>query len=231
MTYQPTTPAPDLSEAPNDVSVAPMGRLEFATPRSAWGGEATDFTTLLGNDEMLGYLGDECGIGPLSVVEIDHATACDRTLDILAETMDGRRVAIENHYGLVGHDHLTRGLAGAVAVEARGLVIVAEDHPDEFQSVASYLNRVGGLDDDGIKVWLVQVRAVRRVGDTTWSPQFVVMAEPDEWQGAQRLRSRGHHDSDEFSPGRDEQTGQNGHDRLHMYGRNGHTLGYAVAPT
>jgi len=83
-----------------------MGRLEFTTPRNAWGGEATAFTPLL------------------------------------AETGDGRLVAIENQYKTADHDHLTRGLAYAVASECAALVLIAEDHRDEFVSVADYLNQL-----------------------------------------------------------------------------------------
>ena len=164
-----------------------MGRLEFATPHEAWGGEARAFTPLLGQDEMLLYLGEATGVGPLTVVEVEHATAGNRSLDILAETADGRRVAIENQYGEGNHDHLTRGLAYAVATDAVALIVIAENHRDEFVSVADYLNEIGGQSSTGgIRVWLVQVRAVRRVGDAVWSPEFVVQAEPNEWEAAVR---------------------------------------------
>jgi len=164
--------------------------LEFATPREAWGGEATSFTPLLAREEMLDYLGRETGIGPLAVSEVEHRTAGNRSLDILAETLDGRRVAIENQYGVANHDHLTRGLAYAVATESKALVLVAEDHRDEFVSVANYLNDVGGLaGDTGVLVWLVKVRAVRREGDSVWSPEFVVQVEPNEWEAAIRRTS------------------------------------------
>ena len=53
-------------------------------------------------------------------------------------TGDDRKIAIENQYGVADRDHLTRGLAYAVAVAARGLVVVAEHHRDEFVSVAVY---------------------------------------------------------------------------------------------
>lgn len=164
-----------------------MGRLEFSTPREAWGGEATDFTPHLARAEMLEYLGEATGIGPLTPVEAEHITAGNRSLDILAETADGRKVAIENQYGVVDHDHLTRGLAYAVATGSIALIVVAEDHKDEFVSVADYLNHVAGqASEDGIRVWLVQVRAVRRQGDGIWSPEFVVQAEPNEWEAAVR---------------------------------------------
>lgn len=49
--------------------VGDMGRLEFSTPRKAWGGEAAAFTPLLGQDDILEYLGEAVGVGPLTVVE------------------------------------------------------------------------------------------------------------------------------------------------------------------
>ena len=162
-----------------------MGRLEFTTPREAWGGEATAYTPLLAEDDMLRYLGEATGIGPLDLVDVEHATAGNRSLDILAETRDGRRVAIENQYRRADHDHLTRGLAYAVATDSRALVVIAEDHGDEFISVADYLNSVALAGDEaGITVWLV--RAVRRIGDSIWSPEFVVLAGPNEWEAAMR---------------------------------------------
>lgn len=221
MTDQLDPPAPAQSEAGDEGLPAAMGRLEFTSPQSAWGGDATDFATLLGNDEMLGYLGAECGIGQLGVVEVGHATAGDRSPGILAETTDGRRVAIENQYGPAGHDDLAKGLADAVAVGARGLVVVAEDHGDESESVAAYLNRVGGLDDEGIVVWLVQVQAVRRVGDTTWSPQFVVVAEPDEWHVAESLDTGEQQGTDELHSEHHDESGQDDHDQVHTNGSHG----------
>ena len=160
-----------------------MGKLEFTTPRNAWGGEATDFTPLLGQDDLLAYLGDELGIGGLRLIEREHSTAGNRSLDLLAETMAGDRVSIENQYGMADHDHLTRGLAYAVASESRILVVIAEGHRDEFISVANYLNELALQDvENSVLVWLVEVRAVRRVGDDIWSPEFIVRAEPNEWQ-------------------------------------------------
>jgi hypothetical protein len=59
----------------------------------------------------------------------------------LAETSVGRRVAIENQYHRVDHDHLTRGLAYAVGLDARALLVVAEDHGPEFAAIADYMDR------------------------------------------------------------------------------------------
>lgn len=74
-----------------------------------------------------------------------------------------------------------------MATDSVGLIVIAEDHRDEFISVADYLNEIGGqAADSGIAVWLVQVRAVRRRGDQIWSPEFVIRAAPNEWEAAVR---------------------------------------------
>jgi hypothetical protein len=92
--------------------------------RTVWPSEATDFTPWLG--ENLGFL-DELGLGQLELVQVEaQLPGLGRSLDILAETADGRRVAIENQYSAVDYDHLTRGLAYAVGHDARALVVIAE---------------------------------------------------------------------------------------------------------
>lgn len=102
-----------------------------------------------------------------------------RRIDIVANVADGSEFVIENQYGIADHDHLTRGLAYAVARRARGLIIVAEEHRDEFRAVAQYLNDLAEADPArGISVWLVEARAVR-IGDSPWAPLFTAVAEPN----------------------------------------------------
>jgi hypothetical protein len=86
---------------------------------------------------------------------------------------------IENQYGRADHDHLTRGLAYAVARRARGLVVVAEEHRDEFRAVAQYLNEMAEHDPErGVAIWLVEARAVR-IGESPWAPLFTCVVEPN----------------------------------------------------
>jgi hypothetical protein len=76
---------------------------------------------------------------------------------------------------------MTRGLAYAVARRARGLIIGAEKHGDEFRAVADYLNELAELDPErGISVWLVEARAVR-IGDSPWAPLFTTVVEPNSF--------------------------------------------------
>ena len=154
-----------------------MAKLQFGRLSEAWKGEATDFTPLLA--EQLDALGAEIGVDLTSIGESEVKTTGGRRIDIVATGEDGSEFVVENQYGRGDHDHLTRGLAYAVARRARGLVVVAEEHRDEFRAVASYLNELAEHDPErGIAVWLVEARAVR-IGDSPWAPLFSVVVEPN----------------------------------------------------
>lgn len=156
-----------------------MGRLEFGSLREAWKGEATDFTPLLA--EQLDAIGEEIGVNLLSFGQVEVSTAGGRSIDIVAQVDDGPEFVIENQYGRADHDHLTRGLAYAVAREARGLVVVAENHRDEFRAVAQYLNNLAEHDPEhGIAVWLVEAKAVRIAG-SPWAPLFTAVVSPNSF--------------------------------------------------
>ncbi|SDM41465.1 hypothetical protein SAMN05660642_02453 [Geodermatophilus siccatus] len=144
-----------------------------------WPGEATHFTPWLAAN--LDWL-DALGLGRLELVGTEVVLpTVNRNLDILARTPDGRRIAIENQYLKVDHDHLTRGLAYAVGHDAKALVVIAEDHGSEFIAIADYLNsayeQLGS--EKGIAVFLVQVTA-EQVGQAI-VPRFTVVARPNTW--------------------------------------------------
>lgn len=156
-----------------------MGRLEFGNLRQAWKGEATDFTPLLA--DQLDMLGGAVGVDLLAVGRAEVSTAGGRSIDIVAQATDGTELVIENQYGRADHDHLTRGLAYAVARQARGLIVVAEDHRDEFRAVAQYLNDIAEHDPErGIAVWLVEAKAVR-IGSSPWAPLFTAVIKPNQF--------------------------------------------------
>lgn len=156
-----------------------MGRVQFGQLSEAWQGEAADFTPLL--SERLDQLGSAIGVDLASVGRSEVATAGGRRIDIVAQDTEGAEFVIENQYGRADHDHLTRGLAYAVASRARGLVVVAEEHRDEFKAVARYLNDLReAAPDRGIAVWLVEARAIR-VDDSAWAPMFTVAVEPNDF--------------------------------------------------
>lgn len=175
-----------------------MAKVEYGRLTDAWKGEATDFTPLLA--EQLDMLGGAIGVDLMSVGRAEVATAGGRSIDIVAQAEDGTEFVIENQYGRADHDHLTRGLAYAVARQARGLIVVAESHRDEFRAVAQYLNDLAEHDRDrGIAVWLVEAKAVR-IDTSPWAPLFTAVVEPNKFTASveQAKRSEGVHSLSEF---------------------------------
>lgn len=166
-------------------NVSPMGRLVFGNLRDAWKGEAVDFTPLLA--QQVDDIGDAIGVELASIGSIEVSTAGGRRIDILADGTNGANFVIENQYGALNHDHLTRGLAYAVASHARGLIVIAEEHRDEFRAVANYLNELRDNDPErGVAVWLVEAKAVR-IGESPWAPLFQTVVSPNSFTAAVEL--------------------------------------------
>jgi hypothetical protein len=156
-----------------------MARLEYGRLTQAWTGEASDFTPLLA--AQLDIIGSEIGVDLVSIGEAEVPVAGGRRIDIVAQGEDGSEFVVENQYGRADHDHLTRGLAYAVARRARGLIVVAEEHRDEFRAVAVYLNELAEIAPErGIAVWLVEAKAVR-IESSPWAPLFDVVVSPNDF--------------------------------------------------
>jgi len=167
----------DPSGAMPDAPKATMAKLVFGRLTHAWRGEAADFTPLLA--AQLDALGEAIGVDLTSLGQFEVPSAGGRRIDIVAQVEDGSEFVVENQYGRADHDHLTRGLAYAVARRAKGLVVVAEEHRDEFRAVAQYLNELAEHDPDrGVAVWLVEAKAVR-IEDSKWAPLFTAVVEPN----------------------------------------------------
>ena len=172
----PEIPTPNIG-LDSTVSKPTMGKLIFGKLTQAWKGEAADFTPLLA--AQLDSLGEAIGVDLTSLGESEVVTTGGRRIDIVAQGDDGAEFVVENQYGRADHDHLTRGLAYAVAREAQGLVVVAEEHRDEFRAVAQYLNDLAEhAPERGIAVWLVEARAVR-IEDSKWAPLFAAVVRPN----------------------------------------------------
>lgn len=159
-----------------------MAKLVYGRLSEAWKGEASDFTPLLA--AQLDALGDAIGVDLSSIGETEVPTAGGRRIDIVTQVDGEGTFVVENQYGTADHDHLTRGLAYAVAAEAQGLVVVAERHRDEFRAVAEYLNDLAEHSPDrGIAVWLVEAAAVR-IEDSQWAPLFTAVTKPNRFTAA-----------------------------------------------
>lgn len=150
--------------------------------REVWPGEARDFTPWMADN--LEVLGEHLDLGELSLEATEVPIPGGRALDVLAIDADGRKWAIENQYGVGDHDHLTRGLAYAVALECRALIVVAEGHREEFVAVADEWNRYSeAFGHEGIRLFLVVIEAWR-IGDSAPGYRYRLVAGPNEWKAA-----------------------------------------------
>lgn len=158
--------------------------------RTVWKKEDADFTPWMAQIEPLSHLLEECGI---DFQELDESTeiqtevlipGAGRRLDILVTLSNGIKIAIENQFNALDHDHLTRSLAYAVGLEVTTVIIVAEFHKSEFVNVAAYLNKAAAAYDHGIKFFLVQLDVLSAEGADSFFPNFKLIEGPDEWLGA-----------------------------------------------
>jgi hypothetical protein len=179
----------DYPGAPPSTSRGVVARAQPVSIRTVWPNEAADFTPWL--SDHLGWLAEDLELGPLTLEAMEVPVPGGRWLDLLATDAHGRVVAIENQYGVTDHDHLTRALAYAVAMQANdrpvgALVVIAEEHRDEFIAVADYLNECAAARaEQGIPVFLVKV-SVEQILDSPPAVRFTAIARPNDWQEAAR---------------------------------------------
>jgi len=199
--------------------------------RDVWKREDSDFTPWLAAQEPLTKLFEECGMG---IGEVDAETqiaqevlipGVGRRLDILVTLSDGNKIAIENQFNSLDHDHLTRALAYAVGLEVTTVIIVAEFHKPEFCAVVSYLNSAASVYEHGIKFFLVQVDVLSVDGSENVHPNFKLIVGPDEWRAAIEMSDASNHKAEASSQIYDY------HDEVLPYLRNATGLFANVTPS
>jgi hypothetical protein len=175
-----------------------QGRISFLKTvdiRQAWSKEDRDFTPWMAQPDVLAELFDECDIDIGVDFQVEKEVVLPnlkRRLDILVTTEGGERIAIENQFAAVDHDHLTRGLMYAVSLKARAVIVVAETHRPEFIELADYLNGAAqAYEEEGIALFLVQIELLTSPSSELFHPRFTVVAGPDEWKATVfRVRHR-----------------------------------------
>ena len=166
-----------------------MKNIEFLSDvniREVWKREDRDFTPWLASEEPINHLFTECGIDIEPEYEIKQEyqiPGMRRRLDLLVETESSGRVAIENQYSEADHDHLTRAMAYGVALEARAVIVIAENHRPEFIELARYLNSSAlAYKEKGIPLFLVKITVHSEKNTDIYFPSFELVAGPEEWK-------------------------------------------------
>ena len=106
-------------------------------------------------------------------------------LDVLAEDAEGRKVAIENQFGMTNHTHLGQVLTYAAGIDASVVVWLVETFQPEHRQALEWLNR---HTHDGIEFYAVQLKAVR-IDSSRPAPIFEVVAQPNKSQSGSKPSS------------------------------------------
>lgn len=113
-----------------------LGRLERDAARTAWSGEATDFTPWLA--EHLDVLGGAVGLA-LTLRAREHPVG-RYSLDLLLEDARERTVIVENQFEQTDHDHLGKLLTYAAGTKADLVIWIAETFTEEHLAALEWLN-------------------------------------------------------------------------------------------
>ncbi len=141
--------------------------------REIWPKEDADFTPWLASH--ISRLGEALGIELREPAQTEVSVGPFK-LDILAEDEEGRKVAIENQYGVTNHDHLGQSLTYAAGKDASVVVWLVETFRPEHRLVFEWLNR---HTHEGIEFYAVQLSAVK-IDISPPVPIFEVVARPNK---------------------------------------------------
>jgi Domain of unknown function (DUF4268) len=143
--------------------------------RSVWSHEEYDFSNWLTQEENLQILADTIGItiqNPQKEVSVGKFS-----LDIQAETDDGKVIIIENQLEATNHDHLGKIITYASGVDAEYIIWIVKKARSEHKKAVEWLNNVS---NQNINFFLVEIKLFQ-IGDSQLAPKFEIVCEPNEW--------------------------------------------------
>jgi hypothetical protein len=133
----------------------------------------------------LDRLSKELGVSGLREVGRDIAVG-SFTVDILAQTDKGRRVAITNQLETTDHIHLGQVVTFAAGLEVSAVIWITTKVSEEHRAVLDWLNQHG---DDEVRFFAVELRLLR-IGSSLPAAVFNVATKPNDWQKVARQRQR-----------------------------------------
>ena len=153
-----------------------LGWLIKVPLREFWGGEASDFTPWLADEENIGLLSETIGIE--LEVEAQEKSVGPFRADILCKDIetDGW-VVIENQLEPTDHTHLGQLLTYAAGLNAVTVVWIAESFTDEHRAALDGLNEIT---DEGFSFFGLEIE-LWRIGDSPMAPKFNMVSHPNDW--------------------------------------------------
>lgn len=153
-----------------------LSKLKKVDLRKAWKHEANDFTKWLAEETNLRLLADEIGFD-IKLIQTEAAVG-DFNVDILAEEEEsGKKIIIENQFGVTNHNHLGKIITYASGYDASVVVWIVEDIREEHRRATDWLNE---HTDENIEFYLVKI-GLWQIGNSPLAPKFEVVSKPNDW--------------------------------------------------
>jgi hypothetical protein len=137
--------------------------------------EAHDFTPWL--KKNLHYIEEELhlkfGDNALTEVEVGRYSC-----DVFVETVDGKKVVIENQFERADHPHLGKMLTYAAGLDADMLIWIAEEFGDEEIATLNWLNSISP--EETPVFFAVQIGLIK-IGSSEPGLDIDIIVQPDKW--------------------------------------------------
>jgi hypothetical protein len=160
-----------------------FAELEEVDPRTVFQRDGAGLADWLADN--LDQLAKELGVSGLREVGRDVGVG-SFTVDILAQTDRGRRVAIATKLEPTDHLHLGQMITFAAGLDVSAVVWISTRLGEEHRAVVDWLNQHG---DDEVRFFGVEVRTLR-IGSSAPAVTFNVEARPNDWQKVVQQRQR-----------------------------------------
>jgi hypothetical protein len=160
-----------------------LAELEEVDPRTVFQRDGAGFADWLAVN--LDQLAKELGVSGLREVGRDVGVG-SFTVDVLAQTDRGRRVAITTQLEPSDHPHLGQMITFAAGLDVSAIIWITTRIGEEHRAVLDWLNQHG---DDDVRFFGVEVRLMR-IGSSAPAVTFHVEARPNDWQKVVKQRQR-----------------------------------------
>ena len=160
-----------------------LAELEEVDPRTVFQRDGAGFPDWLAVN--LDRLAKELGVSGLREVGRDVGVG-SFTVDVLAQTDRGRRVAITTQLEPSDHPHLGQMITVAAGLDVSAIIWITTRIGEEHRAVLDWLNQHG---DDDVRFFGVEVRLLR-IGSSAPAVTFNVEARPNDWQKVVKQRQR-----------------------------------------
>ena len=155
--------------------MANISRISKIPIREEFPNEEYDFTPWL--EKNLHYIEEELHLEFTDDV-LTEVPVGRYSCDVLAETVDGKKVVIENMFGKADHDHLGKMLTYAAGLNADILILIAEKFLEEEIATLNWLNKITS---DETPVFFALEIGLIKIGNSDSALDINVVVQPDKW--------------------------------------------------